>query len=151
MLGIFYLFPVLHFHLQNLPQLCILHILLDLCYYNLLSFPGNVDVSRALFLLTNSLAFLAASLARDALIHFSKIAFATFGFSSKKCSKSFIYHTCNNTCYITISKFCFSLSFKLWFFNFNMKLQLVIPSLMSSPCKFESFSFNKLCDFLHNH
>ena len=47
------------------------------------SFPGNVDVSNALFLLTNSLAFLAASLARDAFIHFSRIAFPTPGFSSK--------------------------------------------------------------------
>ena len=35
------------------------------------------------FLLTNSLAFLAASLALEALTHFSKISFATFGFSSK--------------------------------------------------------------------
>ena len=47
------------------------------------SFPGNVVLSNADFFLTNSLAFLAASLALDALIHFSKTAFATEGFSSK--------------------------------------------------------------------
>ena len=41
------------------------------------NFPGNVDVSSELFFLTNSLAFLAASLALDALTHFSNIAFAT--------------------------------------------------------------------------
>ena len=48
------------------------------------NFPGNVVDSNEFFLLTNSLAFLAASLALDALIHFSNIAFATEGFSSKK-------------------------------------------------------------------
>ena len=47
------------------------------------NFPGSVVVSRALFLRTNSLAFLAASLALAALTHFSNIAFATLGFSSK--------------------------------------------------------------------
>ena len=52
------------------------------------NFPGNVDVSKALFLLTNSLAFLAASLARDAFIHFSRIAFPTPGFSSKNVDKA---------------------------------------------------------------
>ena len=48
------------------------------------NFPGSVDVSSADFLLTSSLAFLAASLARQALTHFSSIAFAILGFSSKK-------------------------------------------------------------------
>ena len=48
------------------------------------NFPGSVVLSSADFFLTNSLAFLAASLALEALIHFSKIAFATEGFSSKK-------------------------------------------------------------------
>jgi len=52
------------------------------------NFPGNVEVSKEFFFLTNSLAFLAASLALDALIHFSNIAFATFGFSSKNVDKA---------------------------------------------------------------
>ena len=52
------------------------------------NFPGKVVDSNALFLLTSSLAFLAASLALDALIHFSRIAFATDGFSSKKGAKT---------------------------------------------------------------
>ena len=52
------------------------------------NFPGNVEVSKALFLLTNSLAFLAASLALEAPIHFSKIALDTEGFSSKKFDKA---------------------------------------------------------------
>ena len=47
------------------------------------SLPGSELLSSAVFLLAKSLAFLAASLALDALIHFSRIAFATAGFSSK--------------------------------------------------------------------
>ena len=52
------------------------------------NFPGSVEPSKAFFLLTNSLAFLAASLALEALIHFSKIALATAGFSSKNVDNS---------------------------------------------------------------
>jgi hypothetical protein len=52
------------------------------------NFPGKVVDSNAFFLLTNSLAFLAASLALDALIHFSNIALATAGFSSKNVDKA---------------------------------------------------------------
>jgi hypothetical protein len=56
--------------------------------------PGKVDVSSAFFLLTSSLAFLAASLALDALIHFSNIAFATAGFSSKYAANSSLTTLC---------------------------------------------------------
>ena len=47
------------------------------------SLPGRVAVSRAVFLLVSSLAFLAASLALDASMALSSIALATEGFSSK--------------------------------------------------------------------
>ena len=58
------------------------------------NFPGNVLVSKLLFFLTSSLAFLAASLALEALIHFSKIAFATVGFSSKNVDKASLTILC---------------------------------------------------------
>ena len=48
------------------------------------NFPGNVVLSSTFFLLTLSLAFLAASLALAASIDFLNISVAIFGFSSKK-------------------------------------------------------------------
>jgi precorrin isomerase len=47
------------------------------------NFPGRVVISSADFLLVSSLAFLAASLALEAVRHLSNIIFATEGFSSK--------------------------------------------------------------------
>ncbi len=64
------------------------------------SFPGSVEPSIEFFFLTNSLAFLAASLALDALIHFSRIAFATFGFSSKNADSASL--TAFNTIPVTL-------------------------------------------------
>ena len=99
--------------------------------------------SKALFLLINSLAFLAASLALEALIHFSKIAFATAGFSSKNADNvSF-----NALCTIPVTSLfpsfvlvcpsnCGSLTFT--------EITAVTPSLISSPKRFPSFSFNIL-------
>ena len=48
------------------------------------SFPGSVENSRKDFLLVNSLAFLAASLALAANNDFSIIVVAIFGFSSRQ-------------------------------------------------------------------
>ncbi len=74
LLDTFYLVLVLHFLLLNLLRLCIPHTRQDFCYYNLQVSRGSVEPSIEFFFLTNSLAFLAASLALDALIHFSRIA-----------------------------------------------------------------------------
>ena len=56
---------------------------MHLFQYNLQVFRGSVIESNAVFLLAISLARLAASLALDAVIHFSNIVLATAGFSSK--------------------------------------------------------------------
>src|SRR5699024_85981 len=47
------------------------------------NFPGKFEISNALFLRVNSRAFLAANLAREAIIPFSTITRATDGFSNK--------------------------------------------------------------------
>ena len=52
------------------------------------NFPGRLYLSNNPFLLVNSLAFLAASLALAALTILNKIFLPTAGFSSKKVPKA---------------------------------------------------------------
>ncbi len=102
--------------------------------------PGNEDISKALFLLVNSLAFLAATRALEATTDFSIIIFASSGFSSKNRSKpsekieSLIFLTsllpnlvlvCPSTCGLR----CFK------------DMIAVNPSLTSSPVKGSSVDF----------
>jgi len=107
------------------------------------NFPGNVLVSRLLFFLTNSLAFLAASLALDALIHFSKIAFATDGFSSKNVDNASFTILCTTPVTSLFPNFVFVCPSNCGSFTFT-ETTAVIPSLISSPCKLLSFSFKIL-------
>ena len=107
------------------------------------NFPGKVEPSNAVFLLTNSLAFLAASLALDALIHFSNIDFATFGFSSKKVDNASFKIDCTTPVTSLFPSFVLVCPSNWGSLTFT-EITAVIPSLISSPCKFDSFSFNIL-------
>ncbi len=107
------------------------------------SFPGKVEVSKELFFLANSLAFLAASLALEALIHFSNIAFATVGFSSKNDDRASFTILCTTPVTSLFPNFVFVCPSNCGSFTFT-DTTAVIPSLISSPCKFGSFSFNIL-------
>ena len=106
------------------------------------SFPGKVIPSRAPFLITASLAALAAALALAASITFSKIALPSEGFSSKNISKPSL------TTWATIGWSSLFPSFSLvcdsnWIRSESilMEITAVNPSLTSSPVKFSSFSF----------
>ena len=110
------------------------------------NFPGRVVDSKAVFLLTNSLAFLAASLALDALTHFSNIAFATFGFSSKNVDKASFTKLCTIPVTLLLPSFVLVCPSNWGSLTFT-ETTAVIPSLISSPCKLPSFSFKILCDF----
>ena len=110
------------------------------------SLPGRVVDSKAVFLLTNSLAFLAASLALAALKVFSNIALDASGFSSKNVAS--LFETTLLT--IPVTSLFPSLVFVCpsnWGSNTLTLTIAVIPSLISSPCKLESFSF-KILNFL---
>ena len=96
------------------------------------SLPGSVEPSSSPFLLVSSLAFLAASLARDAAIAFSSIAFAVEGFSSKY-SDSLVLTVVSTSARISELP-----SFALvWLSNWaSSSLTLMtahMPSLQSSP------------------
>ena len=108
------------------------------------NFPGNVDVSNALFLLTSSLAFLAASLARDAFIHFSRIAFPTPGFSSKNVDSASFTKLATTPETLLFPNFVLVCPSNWGSFTLT-ETTAVIPSRMSSPCKLGSLSFNKPC------
>ena len=108
------------------------------------SLPGNPFPSRAVFLLlVRSLAFLAASLALCARIDFSQMLLATCGFCSRK------YLSCSLTTFSTAAlaslfpSFCF-----VWPSNCGSGILMLIiavrPSLISSPVRFCSLSFNNL-------
>ena len=110
------------------------------------SFPGSVVVSNADFLLTNSLAFLAASLAFDALTHFSNIAFATFGFSSKNSANFSFINDCTIPATSLFPNFVFVCPSNCGSLTFT-DITAVTPSLISSPVRLLSFSFKILCAF----
>jgi len=105
------------------------------------SFPPKFTISKSLFLLVASLAFFAAILPRDALIHFSTIVLASLGFSIKNLSKP-----CENT---SLAIFLTSLLPNLvlvcpsnWGSGCLQEIIIVKPSRQSSPIKAASFSFN---------
>lgn len=104
------------------------------------SLPGSVVLSKALFLLTSSLAFLAASLARDALIVFSKIAFATCGFSSKYVLILLLVILLTIPVTLLFPSFVFVCPSNWGSKTLTLTIA-VIPSRISSPWRFESFSF----------
>ena len=108
------------------------------------NFPGRVVDSKADFLLTNSLAFLAPSLALEALIHFSSIAFATEGFSSKNVDNESFTKLETIPVTLLFPSFVLVCPSNCGSFTFT-ETTAVIPSLMSSPCRLLSFSFNMLC------
>jgi len=107
------------------------------------NFPGNEVLSNTLFLLVNSLALLAASLALWALRPLSTIILAVVGFSSKKAPNSSTV-TLSTIPLITVFP---SLVF-VWPSNWGSgsltDTTVVRPSLISSPNKFGSFSFKSL-------
>ena len=107
------------------------------------NFPGKVVDSNADFLLTSSLAFLAASLALEALIHFSSIAFATDGFSSKNVDNASFTKVDTIPATLLFPSFVFVCPSNCGSLTFT-ETTAVIPSLISSPCKLLSFSFNIL-------
>ena len=105
------------------------------------SFPPKLMTSRSLFLRVNSLAFLAATLARAAVIFFSTIILASSGFSKRYLSKpsektlsaNFLTSefpkrplVCPSNCGLGCLQ----------------ETIIVSPSFTSSPLKESSFSFN---------
>ena len=105
------------------------------------NFPGKAATSKAVFLLVASLAFLAANLALCAKTAFSHIIFPTFGFCSRK------YVNCSLITFSTAARaslfpnFCFVCPSNCG----SSILTLIIavrPSLISSPERFSSLSFN---------
>ena len=96
------------------------------------SFPGRLVISKAVFLLVSSLAFLAASLASAAFWIFCTIAFAIVGFSSNQdVNLSLIkLSTTGLTSEETSLSLVWDENFGSW--TFTDKTQ-VKPSLMSSP------------------
>ncbi len=108
------------------------------------NFPGNPLNSKAPFLLTFSLAFLATSLANAACTTLAKIIFATEGFWSNQTDNfSFIKVS---TIFLTSEET--NLSF-VWDENFGSGIFTdkthVKPSFMSSPEIETLFFFSKFC------
>ena len=107
------------------------------------SFPGSELFSSAVLRLASSLAFLAASLAREAVRALSKIALAVAGFSSIY-SSMYLY-----TMELTSPDISVFPSFALvWPSNWaSFSLTLITqvrPSRTSSPLRFLSFSLSIL-------
>ena len=107
------------------------------------SFPGKCMLSSAFFLLTRSLAFLAASLASAARRHFSIIFFPTDGFSSRNSAKfsSTIVSTADFTS--PLPSFVFVCPSNCGSATLT-EITAVNPSLKSSPDKFIFPSFIRL-------
>ena len=104
------------------------------------SFPGSFVFSSPVFLLTSSLAFLAASLALEAISAFSNIVFPTEGFSSRKYS-SFSESTASTADFASLfPSFVFVCPSNCGSLIF-MFITAVIPSRISSPVRPFSPSF----------
>ena len=77
-------------------------------------------------------------------MHFSNIDFATVGFSSKYAENSSLTTLCTIPVTLLLPNFVFVCPSNCGSFTLT-EITAVIPSLISSPCKFPSFSFIKLC------
>ena len=112
------------------------------------SLPVKPVSSKAPFLLTFSLAFLATSLANAAWITFVRIIFAEEGFWSNHIDNFSLIKV--STIFLTSDET--SLSF-VWEENFGSGILIdrtqVRPSLMSSPDIETLFFFSKLCSFAY--
>ena len=106
------------------------------------SFPGSFVFSRPVFLLTSSLAFLAASLALEAKSPFSNMVLATEGFSSRKYS-SFSESTESTAVLASLFPSFVFVCPSNWGSLIFMFITAVIPSLMSSPVRALSESFKR--------
>ena len=106
------------------------------------SFPGSFVFSSPVFLLTSSLAFLAASLALEAKSPFSNMVFATVGFSSRKYS-SFSERTASTAVFASLLPSFVFVCPSNWGSLIFMFKTAVMPSLMSSPERALSESFRR--------
>ena len=107
------------------------------------SLPGRVDVSRADFLLVNSLAFLAASRALCACKILSTISLANFGLNSShsiNLSRTASFTIGVTSAFPSFSFVCPSNSG----FGILTETIAVKPSLISSPARFWSLSLIRL-------
>ncbi|MBA7660554.1 hypothetical protein ES703_68556 [subsurface metagenome] len=103
------------------------------------SFPGKPPKENAFFLLTKSLAFLAASLALAASITFEIILFAVEGFSSKNSDKAEVTIESTKPFTSLFPNLVFVCPSN-WGSGIFMLIIAVKPSLTSSPERFPFFN-----------
>ena len=105
--------------------------------------PGKAILSSALFLLVSSLAFLAASLAREALKHLSTMILASLGCSSKKAMRFSLVDVSTKPLISVFPSFVFVCPSNCGSVSLT-EIMAVKPSLTSSPARESSLSFKIL-------